>query len=279
MTSETSSSEQQDPSTNPADSPDDVSSGANDFAAMLAKEVEGDEAGKTGDDKTGKPGETPDKVTPQDLAAIAERLGVKVEELYKVKVPASAGREAMTIGQIKDRFTEWDSLEADRLALSEERVQEAARVQAARDEFKELIAIIPKQHLNADALQAAARRLAQRGEQERAALIESIPEWKDDAKRNADVAGISESLKAYGLPASFVHSINSAGLLRFIRDAVRREAQVRKALEGVRKVQKKPTAQTQGTGAPRIGAQQGSRQTLKPVSERERFSAALHNSR
>ncbi len=279
MTSETSSSEQQDQTpVNPADSPDDVSSGATDFAAALAKEVDGDEAGKTGDE-TGKPGKEPEKVTPQDLAAVAEKLGVPVEELYRIKVPASAGREAMTIGQIKDRFEQWSSLDADRLALSEAQVAENARVQAARDEFKELIAIIPKQHLNTDALQAAARRLAQRGEQERAALIEALPEWKDDAKRNADVAGISESLKAYGLPASFVHSINSAGLMRFIRDAVRREAQVKKALEGIRKVQKKPMAQTQGNGAPRNGAPNNSRPTLKPVSERERFSAALHNQR
>src|SRR5262245_39518371 len=90
-------------------------SGASGFAAALAK-LEKDGAGEKpvgsaggesadGDDKSGEPRKSV-KATPEDLGALAQALGIKVEDLYKVKVPATGGRDAMTIGQIKDKFAE-----------------------------------------------------------------------------------------------------------------------------------------------------------------------------
>jgi hypothetical protein len=277
MTSAESSSAQQDSTPETAQAEADASSGASSFASILAKEI-GDEGAKSAD--SGKPVEKDAKVTPSDLAAAAERLGIPVEELYKVKVPASAGREAMTIGQIKDRFTEWNSLEADRLSFSESQIQEKASIQQAKDEFKELLALIPKEQLNTANIQTAARRLAERHQAEGAKLLADMPEWKDEAKRTEELTAMEKALAGYGLPPKFTDSIRSAGLLRFIRDAVRREAQVRKALEAVRKVPKKPAPQQTNGGAPaRIGQQTPSRPALKPVTERERFTAAFDKHR
>src|SRR5262245_16166484 len=100
------------------------------FATALAKELQAGEPvepGQEGDDKgdgKGKP-----KAVPKNLDALAEALGVEVSELYGIEVPSKVqGRKAMTFGGMKDRFAEWDSLEADRLAFSESRVSAEAEL-------------------------------------------------------------------------------------------------------------------------------------------------------
>jgi hypothetical protein len=260
---------------------DSSASGASAFASALAQQIDGDDAAdkKAAASDEGKASESK-KAAPGDLSALAERLGVKVEDLYSVKVPASAGREPMTIGQIKDKFAQWDSLEADRLALSERQVK-ADREQVARnDEVRELLSMIPKEQLNKEVLERAAARVVQRRQQATAELLASIPEWKDEARRAADLKEISTSLKGYGIPEHFAASITDPGIMRFLRDAIRREAQVNKALEAVREVKRtKPVVQQASGSAPRIPQQQQSRNTLKPLTGRERFSAALNNSR
>jgi len=272
MTSETSSSEQQDQS---AETPQDEDSGGGSFATALAKVLDDEKAGDETGDKGKASGESSDKAAPKDLTALAAKLGVKVEDLYNVSVPASGGREAMTIGQIKDKFAEWGSLEADRLSLTETKVQQERELQQARDELKELISAIPKESLNKETLQRAAVRLAEKTRAEGARVLEVMPEWRDEKTRNDDVADITKMLSGYGLPPHFVNTVQSAGLLKFFRDASRREQQVRKALEQVRKRPAKPAPATLKPGAPRIAQQQQGRQNQRPSSERERFAQAL----
>jgi hypothetical protein len=185
----------------------------------------------------------------------------------------------MTIGQIKDKFAQWDSLEADRLALSERQVKADKEQVARNDEVRELLSMIPKEHLNKETLERAAARVVQRRQQATAELLASIPEWKDEARRAADLKEISTSLKGYGIPEHFAASITDPGIMRFLRDAIRREAQVNKALEAVREVKRTKPAVQQASGAPKIPQQQTPRSNLKPLTGRERFSAALNNSR
>lgn len=287
MNSRASSSEQlADLSTETEQDQSSGSAGANAFASALARQIEADEdsddsqSDDHGDDLNGEPGESRQKGKLENLDAVAKRLGIAVEDLYAVKVPSSvAGREAMTIGQIKDRFTEFDSLESDRLSITEQRVAQEAEFETVRAELRELLSVVPKEHLSQERLQAAAQRVAARNKAAGVKLLQAMPEWKDDDRRTADVADITASLAKYGFPASYVSTIRDPGLLKFMRDAARREKQVQAALAGVRKVPKtKANAQQQTRGAPRIVTQQGNGQKpVKPTSERERFSAALRN--
>lgn len=275
MSSATSSGEQ--PEQLQQEEPGSNLAGASAFAAALAREVEGDEEpGDTGDDGSGKPGERPTKGKPKDLAELAERLGVQVAELYDITIPAGSGREAMKLGQLKDRFESWGSLEADRLAFSETQVAHQAEIERGKQELRELLSVIPRQHLTQEALQRAAARVAERHRAQDAQVLEVFPEWKDPAKRQADIGEYSKMLEGYGLSAAEVKAIRDPRLLRFIRDSHRRAEQVRKALEAVKPAARKPQQQNTASGAPRRQGQQQQRQSLRPQTGRERFSELLN---
>ena len=263
-------------------------SGASGFAAALAriqKEEAGDEPvdssadGQAIDDndESGKPRKS-GKAAPADLGSLAESLGVKVEDLYKVKVPASGGREAMTIGQIKDKFSEWESLETDRIAFDESKVKQEADFELAKQEIRELIAVIPKEHLNKEALGRVAAKLVERTKAQAGQVAAAFPEWKDEAVRTAQVADIENTLAAYGYSKQQAQTIRDPRLLKLIRDAARRERQVTKALEAIKRAPaNKQTQQPGSRQAPRQTTT-SQRPSSKPTTERERFSQALNRS-
>ncbi len=271
----------QDEETSPADlNDDDSSAGANDFATALAKLAQDDEDAddNEGADENGAPRESGKKVKLDSLESLASSLGIEVKELYEIKVPGSGGREAMTIGQIKDRFTSFSSLEADRLSLTEERVNQEAEFEQARAELRELLAVVPKEHLSQEKLSAAAQRVAARNAADGKRLLATMPEWRDEDRRTAEVTDIANLLGKYGIPAVFVKTVRNPALIRFMRDAARREKQVQEALAAVKKVpRKKVVAQQTGRQPARIQSEQQRNQTPanKPTSERERFTNAL----
>lgn len=254
------------------------SDGAARFAASLAEQV-GDDDGESRDDGNKDGGEGKPVDVPGDLNALAQRLGVDVAKLYDVKIPAPGGREAMTLGQIKDRYTAWSALETDRLA-SEERIRvQESELEIARQEFRELLNVIPREALNKEALTRAAEALAGKRSVAQQRMTATFPEWSDAERRKADMAEMGKTLAGYGLSTRYLESVTDPGLMRFIRDAVRREAQVRKALESVRVEPRKKQASTGPArrAAPAAPANQGNGNRQRPMSERERFLARLNS--
>jgi len=262
---------------------DGGSAGASSFAAALAAQLKdgenGDDEGADDGADTGDTRESGKKVKLDSLDSLAASLGVKVEELYAVKIPAGHGREPMTVGQIKDRFTSFNSLEADRLSLTEERVAQEAEFEQTRAELRELLTVVPKENLSQDALRAAAARVAARNKADGAKLLAAMPEWRDEDRRNEDVAEIAAALGKYGIPASYVGTVRSPALMKFMRDAARREKQVQAALASVKNTpRKKAVVTATGGRPPRITPQQNTGQRPgKPTSARERFTTALRN--
>lgn len=262
-------------------------SGASGFAAALAR-IQEEEGGddpvvsadgeSVNDDESGKPRKS-GKATPADLNALAESLGVKVEDLYKVKVPATGGRDAMTIGQIKDKFAEWESLETDRIAFDHSKVKVEADLEQAKEELRELIAVIPKEHLNKEALARVAGKLVERSRAQKAQVAAMFPEWKDESVRTAQLGEIETHLSGYGFSKQRIAALSSDPLmLKFIRDAAKRERQVAKALEAVKKTPVSKQTQQPGTRQAPRNSQPQQRSTIKPTTERERFSERFNRS-
>lgn len=275
MNSGTSSGEQ--PARNDEGAAADGAGGRTAFAQALAQELATDEPADTGDEGTsGKQGESRKQPVPKNLEGLAERLGIEVSELYSIVVPAGHGREPMTLGKLKDRFGDWASLEADRLAFSEERVQKEAALTVQQQELRELLSFLPKEALKPELFQKAAARVAERNKQLDAQVPALIPEWKDETKRTADQTAIAKMLEGYGLTAPEVKAIRDPRLLKFMRDAMQRAELVRKALEAVKVPPRKQQQQQAPRGAPaRQQQEQQNRPSMKPVSGREQFSAAL----
>ncbi len=280
MTSQASSSEQLTGLQNDDGDADggNAGGGASSFAAALAAQVEddktGEDAGNDGDD--GKPGESRSKVKPKDLTELAARLGVEVSELYDVAIPVGHGREPLTLGKLKDQGTAFASLEAERLSWTETKVQQEAELTRSRQEFQELLSMIPREQLlNKEVLQRVAARVAARNEALGQQVLVAMPEWRDSAVREAQIAETTTMMQGYGYSPAEVLAIRDPRLMKILRDAARREIQVRKALETVKQVTKKPTPASNGTrGAPRI--QQQPARSTRPTSARERFSEALN---
>lgn len=293
MNSQASSS--QEPSTKGQAEPkgdDPKIGGASGFAAVLAKlEGETDEGGDAddsvdstdgddaGEDDSGKPRKS-GKAAPADLEAVAETLGIKVEDLYKVKVPASGGREAMTIGQIKDKYTEWAGLETDRIAFDERKTEAEAKIELAKQELREIMAALPPGSLNKEALGRVAAKLAERNKANEAQLSAAFPEWRDPAVKTAHMSDINKLMAGYGFTPQQVAAIKDPRMLKLFRDAARRETLVRKALEEVKSTTQSRQTQQPGTRKPtgNPGKQQQTPTIVKPTTERERFSAALNRS-
>lgn len=256
-------------------------SGSDAFAAALARELEGGDdqpdGDESGDEKGGKPGESHKKALPQTLSDLAQALGVEdVSKLYDLKIPAPGGREPFTLGQLKDRFESWSTLEADRLAFGEEKVSQQAQIQQARDEVKELLALVPKDKLTTESLQRVAARVAQRNAALDAQVVQAIPEWKDPQRREADTKALAGMLAGYGFAENELKQIRDPRLLKFLRDAHTRHEQVKRALEAVKKVKPKNQAPTTtSSGAPRKPSAPDQRGNLRPQSGRERFSEIL----
>lgn len=249
------------------------------FAEALARELDADDDSRESGRESGPGdgGEKP-KTKPKDLHALAERLGVEVSELYNIAVPAGHGREPMTLGKLKDRYSEWATLEADRLAHSEERVQKEAELTRARQELQELMSVIPREQLlNREVLQRVAARVAARNKAQEEQVVQSIPEWRDETVRTAERTDITKMLEGYGLTAPEVTAIRDPRLVKFLRDAVRREKQVRKALESVRPANRKPAGQQPATrGAPNRRQDATPTLTPRPSTARDRFLQAIN---
>lgn len=253
------------------------SGGASRFAQALASHMQADEE-SADDDSTGEPGESQPKGKPKDLADIAARLGVEVSDIYEAVIPVGQGREALTIGKLKDQAAAFASLDTDRLAWSEEKVRQESELTTARQELQELLTTIPRESLNKEAIQRAAVRVHERNKALEAQVVSALG-WQNPAVRDEQMGAMSRSLAGYGFAAAEVKAIRDPRLVKFIRDAVRREEQVRKALADVKPVEKKAKPASNNRGPANLNRPEQQPKTLRPSSTRERFSAELNKHR
>lgn len=256
----------------------DEAGGRAQFAAALAKELEGEkpvDTGNEGEPNKGTPRESTQKGMPKSLEMLAERLGVEVSELYSLPIPVGQGREPLTLGKAKDMAAQWASLDADRLAFSEERVKQESELTRGRSELRELIALLPREHLKPELLQRVAARVQERTKAQEAQVPVLIPEWRDADMRKKEEADITTMLEGYGLTAPEVKGIRDPRLIKFLRDSMNREKLVRNALAAVKKPERKPVRHESANGAPRRQVERQQPNTMKPTSGREQFRTLL----
>lgn len=245
MTSETSSNEQFDETSD--------NTVASDFARALHETIEAEapsELEKTNTDAA-ESHESASKTKPETLDDLAKALNVEVSDLYSIAVPRGSGQESLTLGAMKDRFDEWSNLDSERVSWNEERTRRDNELYLARQELEELLTAIPKEHVSKDVLNKAATKVQQRIHSERARTLDAIPEWKDEARRSTELTGIASMLEQYGLPANYLGTVYDHRIMRFLRDAHRREVQVQAALSKITQQRTKTSGASKANGAAR----------------------------
>jgi hypothetical protein len=203
----------------------------------------------------GKARESASKAKPiEGLKDLAERLELKPEDLYKVKVPMANG-ESLTLGEIKDLAAGSGDLTEREMRFEEDRSRREGELLRAQSELQTLIAALPKGAIKPEVLEAVQARHTATLKRERELTLDVIPEWRDEAKRTEEITGMIEHLKGYGFPENYLGTLTDHRSLRYVRDNWRREQRVRKALEQVGKGAPPATGKSKPSGrAPALPA-------------------------
>jgi hypothetical protein len=189
--------------------------------------VETGESHAEGDDK--KP---PAKSKPKDLKTLAETLGVEVKDLYDIAIPSGRdGEEPTTLGKLKDHFAEREDFTVRSLAFDEEKRRKEADFLRAEQELQVLLSALPKDAIKPETLKAAREKQANHMKAERARALDTIPEWKDEKVREADLTEIVEHLSSYGLSAAYLASVYDHRTMKLLRDFTKQTRRLKAALE------------------------------------------------
>lgn len=194
------------------------------------------------------------KAKPKKLNDLAEPLGVEASELYKLEVVTAADGSPVTVEQLKDYYGKRSEHSVAQLQWEEDRSRQQSDLIRANAELRELLAAIPRDKLDKNVLEAVRTKHDASINRERARTLQVIPEWKDEATRTTDLAGMAEYLQRFGFDATHLKSVYDHRLLSLVRDAWRREARVKAALEAVNKEPPAPTPKPGKANAERNGA-------------------------
>jgi hypothetical protein len=194
----------------------------------LNKDTEAPEKAAS-DDGAEKQKET---VKPRSLAEAAERLGLKVEDLYTLEVPLAGDGSTTTLGKLKDDMVQYKGFEATKLAFEEEKLQFELGSTRAKEELGTIIGklkgAIPEKHFET-LLEAGRREHTAKLNEQKAKVFEYIPEWQNREVLAKDVSEINEFLEPY-FGAKAFDQFNNAKMIKLLRDVTKREARVRAAV-------------------------------------------------
>lgn len=191
---------------------------------------------------------------------LAEKLGVKPEDLYALEVTLDGGTKK-TISQLKDIARTEGDLSVRELAIEEDRTKKEAEFFRVREELNELISALPQNALKPEVLNAVRQKHEAKLKRARAETLELIPEWQNEAKRTEEIGGIIEHLKGYGFPPAYLQQIFDARALKYIRENFLREQRLRKALDQVQPAKPATTSKSRPAGGvkkPSSGSKQSS---------------------
>jgi len=125
-------------------------------AALLRGDDPADNAGESQESE--KPGESQKSATPKTINELAERLGVDIKDLYAVEFKMGETGESRTLGQLKDLAASQDQFAVDQLTFEETKTKREAEFLRAQAELQELIAMLPKNAIKPELLQAIAKK-------------------------------------------------------------------------------------------------------------------------
>lgn len=243
------------------------------LAELFAKDEDGEE---TFDDEGNNVADDPSK-PPETLEALSKRLGVKPEQVYNVKIPLADGAEPLTIGQLKDRVGELVDLETRETQFEQRRISAEGELLRAQAEIRELVAMIPKQHINPEIVNKIRERHNANMATERRMTLEHIPEWRDEKRAAEDLQGMIEFLGEYGFDNNFIGTVHDHRAIKFIRDMYLRDKRIKKALSNVTTPDSKGH---RGSAKPRKGPakpQQSNTQRRNVVPDQRSKMAAFFN--
>ena len=178
---------------------------------------------------------------PKTLSELAERTGIKVEDLYAIEIPAAAdGGESHTFGKLKDLAASESDHAGRELELEERRVKFGNDQAKARAELEIVLKSLPEGAIKPDVLAQARKEREVMLDREAVRVLDVIPEWSNDETKRADLDSIGEHMEQYGFDKDHIDQIADHRMLRYMRDNFKRMQLVEKALAGVKPIKQIP---------------------------------------
>lgn len=202
-------------------------------------------------------GESPQQSAPKTLEALAEKLGVKVEDLYAITFPAAGNGESHSLGELKDMLAEQSDFSARSLEFEEKRVQSENELLRAKQDLQAIVGLLPKDAIKPALLERVRAEHERYREVEGKRTLEAIPSWADEEARAKDRAGMAKHLSAYGYAEQHLDALVDHRMLKYVRDNWQREERVNAALGKVKQVKPAQPARTstphKAQSRPKIG--------------------------
>lgn len=216
-----------------------VEPGGIEHLGQLLAEGEAPPEGDDDEKEKGGSGGSDDK--PKKFNDLAGKLGLELDELYKLEISQAEDGTPVTVESLKDRFSKQDDLQIREVEFEERKAEQEADIMQAQTELREIMAALPEKAIKPEVLQKVRDKHAAQVALERKLTLDVIPDWKDDKTRTADIEGMAEHLKQYGFPVNYLERVADHRQMKYIRDSWKREQRIRKALELVKSGRPNPT--------------------------------------
>jgi hypothetical protein len=217
---------------------------------------------------------------PDTLDVLSKRLGFKPEQIYGVKIPLADGAEPLTIGQLKDRVGELVDLETRETQFESRRMQVEGELLRSQTEIRELLGMIPKEHINPAIVEKIRKRHETNMAFERKMTLEHIPEWRDEKRAGEDLQGMIDFTKRWGFDETFIATVHDHRAIKFIRDMYLRDKRIQAALAKVTTPDSKGqrgSAKTKKAAAKPMQANQNRKSGAIP-NQQQRLAALFNQS-
>ena len=195
--------------------PDVGNAGIKDGAPAPQDESPTEPAGEPIDEEIGG-GDAVDDLDTLAMDGLAERAGLSLEELFAVELPLGDERDPITLGTLKDRFTELARVDDSRNLLDEQRTSFENDMIRSKQELAAVVAQLPQ--LPPGLVQQALAAQQQTLDDEREKLRAIKPEWKDPETFRAAQDDILEAIAPYGFNRNDMDLIMDHRLIKFAYD-------------------------------------------------------------
>jgi|SRR6478609_6513743 len=205
---------------------------------------------------TGESESSKKNTKPLSIAEVAEKLGLKVEDVFGLEIVMDGDGKKVTLGQLKDHMKGLRQYEVDKLTFEESKASFDRDAMKTKNELLSIVTklkgVIPQGHFDA-IVNAGREEMATKQHEQQKMLKTLIPEWNDKAVAMSDGKALNEYLEPYfGKGSRGFDSLNNAALIKFVRDSWKREQRVQKALAGMVEGNKRPTPASKKNSPPKV---------------------------
>ncbi len=183
-----------------------------------------------------------ENASPTKFNDLAGKLGMELDDLYKLEITQAEDGTPVTIENLKDNHSKQADFSMREIEFEERRTKQESELMRAQEELRELMAALPEKAIAPEVLQKVRDKHDAQVNLERRRTMEVIPEWQDEKTRTADIEGMADHMKQYGYPVDYLERVADHRQIKYIRDNWQREQRIRSALAKVRAGKPNPTS-------------------------------------